>query len=108
MTEEEWLACGEAVRLSSVVREQTSTRKVRLFLAACFRSVWDGLPADCHRVIEVNEQLAESQASPEEMERACLACRGITTELAMGIIESLMELRPSFAPLAEVALEQSA
>ncbi|HEY7308375.1 MAG TPA: hypothetical protein VH643_03330 [Gemmataceae bacterium] len=108
VTEAEWLACGEAVRLSSAIREQLSTRKVRLFLAVCFRSVWDSLPADCHRVIEVNERFAEGQASPKEMERACLACRGITTELAMGIIESLMERHPSFAPLTEVALEQSA
>jgi hypothetical protein len=87
MTEAEWLECDEAWRLQNAVARGGSTRKVRLFLAACFRSVWDSIPADCHRVIEVNELFAESQATPLEMERACLACRGITTDLAMRIIE---------------------
>jgi hypothetical protein len=107
MTEGEWLACGEAIRLYREVREQISTRKHRLFLAACFRSVWDSLAADVQRVIQVNESFAEGQATAREMERACLECKNIWTELPMRIIESLIERHPSFAPLDVVALEQS-
>jgi hypothetical protein len=107
MTEAEWLECGEAWQLDNAVREQVSTRKVRLFLAACCRSVWNSLPADCHKVIQVNELFADGQVGPKEMESACLACRGISTNLEMRVIESMMAWRPSFTPLNEVALERA-
>jgi hypothetical protein len=107
MTEAEWLACNEAIRLYGAVHEQISTRKHRLFLAVCFRSVWDSLADDVQRVIQVNEWFAEGQATARDMERACLECKNVRTELPMRIIESLMEYRPSFAPLDVIAREQS-
>ena len=41
MTEKEWLECGEPQRMLEFIRHRCGVRKLRLFVVACCREVWD-------------------------------------------------------------------
>jgi hypothetical protein len=63
MTEAEWLACEDAVRLIGAVQKRGSQRKLRLMVAAAARLAWDRLPAgELREAVEACEARAEGAA----------------------------------------------
>jgi hypothetical protein len=74
MTEPEWPECDDPVRLLQAVRGKASRRKLRLFAAACYRSVWSLLPHEADRAaVPVMEDHADGAATDEQLLRAYAA-----------------------------------
>jgi hypothetical protein len=69
MTEEEWLGSTRLFDLlTPFSAERRIGRKLRLFQAACCRSIWDLIPGEClHRLVEAVEQYAEESLLSEEL-----------------------------------------
>jgi hypothetical protein len=69
MTEGEWLACADPMKLMSYLAEGTgSDRQLRLYGCACARWAWDLLTEDCFRnAVEVAERFADGEASVREL-----------------------------------------
>src|SRR5262245_6520581 len=68
MTEAEWLACNDPEPMLGFLRGKASDRKLRLFLVACARLVWDQLTVPVlRRGVETVEQYADGLASSEEL-----------------------------------------
>src|SRR3954452_18370913 len=73
MTEAEWLACGNAVRMLAFLRDthNLDERKNRLSGAALCRRVWHHLTDTRSRdAVEVAERWADGEAPPEELDAA--------------------------------------
>src|SRR5262245_52813889 len=73
MTEEAWLACGDASTLLSNAAGQASARKVRLALCGCLRApaVWSLLIEPASRsAVEVGEDFAHGRANREQLGQA--------------------------------------
>ncbi|MDY3561950.1 hypothetical protein R5W23_003380 [Gemmata sp. JC673] len=71
MTEAEWLAVTDAAPMLGVARRDASERKLRLFAAACCRSVWHRLSDwRSRRVVEVAERYADGEAPREDVTAA--------------------------------------
>src|SRR5262249_12117174 len=73
--EEKWLALQTVPRnppfLQRLPAGPVSERKLRLFLCACCRRIWDRLPDDSHRrAIEVAERFADGLADLAALEEA--------------------------------------
>jgi hypothetical protein len=69
MTEAEWLACREPVRMVWWLRGRTTDRKLRLFACGLGRRVWDRLRHDdLRRAVEVAERAADGHATAGELE----------------------------------------
>src|SRR5262245_51084465 len=71
MTEAEWLACDEPLRMLTFVSASISLRKRRLFAVAGARRVW-GLLGDARSrvAVETGERFADGAATPEELDVA--------------------------------------
>jgi hypothetical protein len=68
MTEAEWLACEDPAPMLNFLGGDTSHRKLRLFMAACCRRVWNGLDYDEQRTaIGVAERYADGLADAKEL-----------------------------------------
>jgi hypothetical protein len=71
MTEAEWLACPDPMRMLEFLRTQrtrtTSDRKMRLFAVACCRRVWDLLGEPSRHALEVLERHLDGAAADEEL-----------------------------------------
>ena len=85
MTEEEWLACDDPKAMLDYCRErkthrnlrQVTNRKLRLFVVACCRQLWDSLTLDAVRaVVELNERVADKLASEQELAKVRHAAHG--------------------------------
>ena len=59
MTEAEWDACADPRHMLALLRLKVGDRKLRLFLCACCRRVWDFLPEANRRAVEVAERSAD-------------------------------------------------
>jgi hypothetical protein len=70
MTEATWLACGDPRKMLSYLHDCASERKLRLFVCACCRRVWDWLPDGGRWAVEVAEQYADGEATADELARA--------------------------------------
>jgi hypothetical protein len=71
MTESEWLACSNPTKVLKHVRGRATPRKLRLFAAACCRSVWALLDDPVYRqTVEVAERFADGEATEAELEAA--------------------------------------
>ena len=70
MTEAEWLTSTDLLRFRQVLCGKASGRKLRLFDVACCRRVWNLLPGDAQRVIEVAELFADGRVSGESLHEA--------------------------------------
>ena len=71
MTEAEWLACTDPERMLEALRGKASDRKLRLFAAACCRSIWHLLVEQpCRTAVEVAEKFADGDATQKDMQEA--------------------------------------
>jgi hypothetical protein len=77
MTEQEWLGCDDPLPalIALVASGRASSRKLRLFGAACSRRAWGLLDRWGRAAVEVAEQYADGLAGPDELRAARLACR---------------------------------
>jgi hypothetical protein len=68
MTEDEWLVCTDPRPMLESLRDKVSERKLRLFMVACCRRVWNALEEDDRQApVEVAERFADGQADAEEL-----------------------------------------
>jgi len=84
MTEAEWRACTDPEAMLEFLRDKASNRKVRLFLAACCRRVWNLLPDhSCREAVLVAERFADGNANDRERRamRKQVAHGGVTDNL---------------------------
>jgi hypothetical protein len=72
MTEDDWLGADSALELlDSVLLDNASGRKLRLFACACCRRIWRLLHDDrVRRAVEFAEKHADGEASEEQLEHA--------------------------------------
>jgi hypothetical protein len=71
MTETEWFACTDPVRMLQFLCGKTGDRKMRLLACACARSIWPSLSEDCCRqAVAVAERFADGQATRDELAEA--------------------------------------
>lgn len=70
MTEARWLACADPRPMLDHIQPRTTERKLRLFLAACARLVWDSMPVpEAREAVEVAERWADGLAADAERQR---------------------------------------
>ncbi len=72
MTEQEWMKCAEPDEMLLKLGEiSESHRKVRLFMCACCRRIWDLFKDDrCRSAVEIAERYADELATDDEMNEA--------------------------------------
>ncbi|MGF1580780.1 MAG: hypothetical protein ACFCD0_15570 [Gemmataceae bacterium] len=76
MTEDKWFACQNPDHLLDYVQDQISDRKLRLFVCACVRMVWDLLIDDrSRRAVDCGERLANGHLSYAQTRNVGLAAR---------------------------------
>jgi hypothetical protein len=69
VTEQEWLVCSDSEKMLTFLRGKASERKMRLFLVACARLVWDSISEPTMRkAIEAAEQYADGLIPYERLE----------------------------------------
>jgi len=74
MTEQEWLACTDQITMLKLLRDKASDRKLRLFVAAFCRSVWQYLTDErSQNAVRVAEKYADGEASTSDLDAAYLA-----------------------------------
>lgn len=102
MTEREWWACTSPLKMLLFLRGKVSERKLRLFAAACCRTIWPLLPPGRgEHAVEVAERYADGLATAGELAGACEAVtdvRGLPVRRAL-----LLLTRQTFAPHAMAA-----
>jgi hypothetical protein len=71
MTDAEWLACGEPMQMLRLLHGRASERKLRLFVVACCRGIWEGLrDVRSRTAVEVAERFADGLVSAEALRTA--------------------------------------
>jgi hypothetical protein len=71
MTQAEWLACADPLRMQEFLRGRGSERRWRLLSCACCRRVWHLLADERSRQgVEATERFADGFLSREELRRA--------------------------------------
>jgi hypothetical protein len=90
MTEQEWAACTDPMRMLAFIREKASDRKLRQFAFACCRRIWHLLTdARSRAAVETAERYADGHVNPGVLRTAWLAaCEAAeTTPPASGPLE---------------------
>jgi hypothetical protein len=78
MTETEWLDGDDPSPMLKFAKDKGSERKLRLFLVACARLVWDRMNDPVmRRAVETVERYVDGLASPEELESSHMAVYGM-------------------------------
>jgi len=82
MTEREWLACTNSVRMIQFLGRPSRERKMALFCVACCRRV-EGLLTDLRgvQVVRILELFADGDATREELTAAERAASSAAAEL---------------------------
>src|SRR5262245_44754127 len=71
MSEAEWLICADPRPMLAFLRDRGSDRKLRLFICACCRALWDHLTdARSRQAVETAERFADGQATRAELAAA--------------------------------------
>lgn len=71
MTEREWLACTELKKMLGFLADKASDRKMRLFICACCRLVWELLTETaCRKAVEVGELYADGVVAEARFQAA--------------------------------------
>jgi hypothetical protein len=74
VTESKWLSCNDPMAMLDFLKGKASDRKLRLFAAGCYRSVWSFLPHEEDRTaVPVMEDHADGVTSNEQLLRAYAA-----------------------------------
>src|SRR4051812_7932273 len=92
MNESEWLACEDPDPMLKFLGKKYSPRKLRLFAAACCRTVWPLFSDVSRKAVEVTERFADGQASMKELDEAGDAA----DDGARGMMEQGAEYNPAF------------
>ncbi len=105
MTESEWLASTDPRPMLECLRGKVSDRKLRLFAAACCRTVWGFMPDDPARnAIELAERAAEGRADPLERWNALQAIGPrVNTQYGMFLCGGSEGPGSTYAAMAAVA-----
>jgi hypothetical protein len=83
MTEAEWLAATDPMRMLAFIQSETSARKLRLFAVACCRRIWPRITDDrSRRAVETAERYADGLAGEDELRGASDAARPAVTPAA--------------------------
>ena len=78
MTEVEWNACTDPLRMLDQPPARRSERKLRLFACAVCRRLWGVLPDErSRRAVEVAERFADGLAGAHELARAAEEADGV-------------------------------
>jgi hypothetical protein len=72
MTEAEWLASSDPIAMLAFLRTKISERKLRLFMCACCRRVWDQLEEHYRQAVVTAESYADRRLSRQELKNARL------------------------------------
>src|SRR5262245_2436195 len=81
MTEAQWLACEDPTAMLEFLRGKTGERKLRLFAAACCRSVWHRLhDPRSRKAVETGERFLEAEATVAEFGAACPEAEAVLSE----------------------------
>jgi hypothetical protein len=76
VTEAEWLACSDPVKMLHAVGLQGGVRKLRLFACACCRRLGPLLGSDRHlHLVAMAERFADGQATEQELALARVAAQ---------------------------------
>ncbi len=70
MTEDEWLACDDPQPMLANQRGKIGDRKLRLFAAACCRTIWHLLHRRVKKQIAIMENWVDGMASVEDVQNA--------------------------------------
>jgi hypothetical protein len=74
MTESEWLACTDFRSMMGFLHDKASDRKLRLFLCACCRRIWNLLSDKRSRkAVGISEQYADGLVTEATLQRAAHA-----------------------------------
>jgi hypothetical protein len=86
MNESQWLSCSEPEPMLNLLLDTgVSDRKLRLFMAACCRRVWQLLlDPVCREAVEVAEQYADGAADPLRLDDAQSKAHERAAELSWG------------------------
>src|SRR5690348_1969368 len=77
MTEAEWRGCDDPQEMLQSLGDRATERKLRLFLCACCRRVWDLLTDPRSRAaVEAAERYADGRADRRELAAARVAAIG--------------------------------
>lgn len=95
MTAAEWKVCTDPMPMLAFLEGKASGRKLRLFGAACCRSLWELLSDERSReAVRLVERFADGEAASEDLERArvlawqaCAARPGQAAQL-VGVVAS--------------------
>jgi hypothetical protein len=70
MTEQEWLNCTDSAPMLEFLKGKGSERKVRLFVVALARSLWEKIDRqDMRQAIKMAESFADGQATAEQLDQ---------------------------------------
>src|SRR5688572_22334262 len=70
MTEAEWLMSGDRAAAVAFLRDRVSDRKLRLYLCAGCRAIWQSLPCkESREAVEVAERFADVEDTADELGR---------------------------------------
>jgi hypothetical protein len=76
MNEATWLVCTDPTTMLESLRGGASTRKLRLFAAACCRRAGDPLEATCRRALDVLDLHVDGRATTGELYQAYRCVEG--------------------------------
>ncbi|VTR94612.1 unnamed protein product [Gemmata massiliana] len=81
MTEAEWLACEDPIRMLTFLDSCTAERKLRLFTVACARLVWDHFTDNVMReAVVAAERCADGVPWESELKQFCNAMYRLPVE----------------------------
>jgi hypothetical protein len=103
MTESDWLESSDPEEMLVELGElEASDRKVRLFMCACCRRIWDLFKDErCRRAVEIAERYADGLASDDEITESQEAVDAVAEEADEAVL-------PHFEKLALVGSAEAA